>query len=50
VTPGWCKGGTSGSGSGEGALNAPYSVALDTIGTLYVTDQANSRIVRISSR
>lgn len=50
VTPGWCKGGTSTTGSEEGALNSPYSVTLDSAGALYVADQANSRIVRISPR
>jgi DNA-binding beta-propeller fold protein YncE len=46
-TPGWCTGGTSQSGNGNGALNLPAAV---TIGVgrvyLYAADDTNSRVSR----
>ncbi len=43
-TPGWCLGGTAGSGTGDGMLTAPKSV-IGIGGFLYVSD-GNHRIVR----
>jgi sugar lactone lactonase YvrE len=48
VTPGWCKGGTSTSGTGDGMLNTPEGVALSKTRNLYVADTNNHRIVRYS--
>jgi hypothetical protein len=45
VTPGWCIGGTSQSGSGDGMFNTPTGITGD--GTyLYVVDQGNYRIIK----
>ncbi|MES2964462.1 MAG: invasin domain 3-containing protein [Bdellovibrionota bacterium] len=44
-TNAWCAGGNIATGTGDGALNNPYGVAVDpTGGILYVTDTSNSRI------
>jgi sugar lactone lactonase YvrE len=48
VTPGWCKGGTSTSGTADGMMNGPTGVALDKSGNLYVADSQNHRILRYS--
>lgn len=48
VTPGFCTGGTSASGTGDGMLNGPTGLALDKSGNLYVADTSNHRIVRFS--
>jgi sugar lactone lactonase YvrE len=48
VTPGWCKGGTSASGTADGMMNGPTGVALDKSGNLYVADNQNHRILRYS--
>lgn len=48
-TPGWCKGGTSVYGSGDGMMNGPAGIALDSSGNLYVTDAGNHRIQKFSS-
>jgi sugar lactone lactonase YvrE len=50
VTPDWCTGGTSASGSGDGMLNTPFNIALDSSGNLYIADSNNSRIIRFSIR
>lgn len=42
-TPGWCIGGTSKSGTGNGAMSSPYSVSVIS-GDLFVADFTNSRI------
>ncbi len=44
LTPGWCTGGTSASGSGNGMLNNPYGLAFDSSGYLHVADSGNLRI------
>ncbi len=44
-TPGWCTGGYSQSGSGDGALNGPTSITyVAATGSLYVVDNRNHRI------
>jgi hypothetical protein len=48
-TPGWCTGGTSASGSGDGMLNGPYNVYLDASAKLYVADRNNHRISKYDS-
>ncbi|MFL5813126.1 MAG: hypothetical protein ACJ763_06075 [Bdellovibrionia bacterium] len=48
-TPGWCKGGQSGSGTGDGMLNSPGGVALDPAGNLYVVDTNHHRISKYSA-
>lgn len=48
-TPGWCTGGTSTSGSGDGMMNAPYGIALDSSGNLYVTNYNSSQINKYNS-
>lgn len=47
-TPGWCIGGTSTSGNGDGLLDWPYSVAVDQSGNFYVT-AGYGRIVKYNS-
>lgn len=47
VTPGWCKGGTSDWGEGNGMLNEPVNVKLDGKGYLYIVDTYNNRLMRI---
>lgn len=49
ATPGWCTGGTSQSGSGNGHLNAPRGVTVDSSGNLYVSDSGNRRISKFNS-
>jgi len=48
-TPGWCTGGTSAQGTGDGMLKSPSGIALDTSGNLYVADTFNSRISKYDS-
>jgi sugar lactone lactonase YvrE len=48
-TPGWCKGGTSTSGTGDGMLNTPTDAAIDSSGNIYVADSGNSRINKYDS-
>jgi sugar lactone lactonase YvrE len=50
VTPGWCKGGTSTSGTADGMMSGPTAVALDKSGNLYVADSSNHRILRYSNQ
>jgi hypothetical protein len=46
----WCAGGNHATGSGDGALNAPFGVASNTAGTvLYVADTSNHRISSYTS-
>jgi hypothetical protein len=48
ATPGWCTGGTSQTGSGDGQFNDP--LAITTVGgNLYVIDSSNSRVVSINA-
>jgi sugar lactone lactonase YvrE len=49
ATPGWCKGGTSTSGAGDGMLYRPYDVVFDSSGNLYVADFNNHRISKYNS-
>lgn len=50
LTPGWCTGGTSTSGSGDGMLStASYGLALDSSGNIYVVDTYNDRINKYDS-
>ncbi len=44
-TQGWCKGGTSTQGSADGFLNQPSGI-YHKDGYLYITDNANNRVVR----
>lgn len=44
-TPGWCTGGSSQSGTADGALSTPRSVVKDST-YLYVADSSNHRISR----
>lgn len=46
VTPGWCVGGSSKSGSRLGAFNSPLNISGDA-NFIYVTDSLNSRVVSI---
>ncbi len=48
-TPGWCTGGSSATGNGDGHFNVGYQVTMwaDAGGHLFVPDRANHRIVRI---
>ncbi|MFL5815765.1 MAG: hypothetical protein ACJ763_19510 [Bdellovibrionia bacterium] len=48
-TPGWCTGGTSTSGAGDGMLSSPGGVALDSSGNIYVADYGNNRISKYNS-
>ena len=48
VTPGWCMGGTSTSGAGDGMLNYPLGIDADN-NYLYVSDSLNFRINRYLS-
>lgn len=47
-TPGWCVGGTSTSGSGNGQLNQPLDVVHNG-GLLYVLDSNNHRVSRYNA-
>jgi len=47
-TPGWCKGGTSKSGSVDGALNNPSGI-IHHSGSLYVVDTTNHRVSKYSA-
>jgi sugar lactone lactonase YvrE len=49
VTPGWCTGGTSASGTGDGMLSSPQGLHLDSSGNLYVSDSSNHRINKYNS-
>ncbi len=49
VTPGWCTGGTSASGNGDGMLSAPYHVFVDTADHIYVAEYNNSRVSRFTA-
>ena len=42
-TPGWCTGGNSKSGTGDGMVNTPQQIATDGT-SLYVVDNSNHRI------
>jgi sugar lactone lactonase YvrE len=48
-TPGWCTGGTSASGTGNGMMSSPKGLFLDSSGNLYVSDSGNSRINKYNS-
>lgn len=48
-TPGWCTGGTSKAGTGNGGLSYPSSIFADNTGSLYVVDGANSRISKYTA-
>lgn len=43
-TPGWCLGGASAPGIGDGMLNGPQGIFINSIGKLIVADSSNSRI------
>jgi sugar lactone lactonase YvrE len=49
LTPGWCTGGASASGNGDGMMNLPSAVKVDSSGNLYVTDYSNHRINKYDS-
>ncbi|MFL5812164.1 MAG: hypothetical protein ACJ763_01185 [Bdellovibrionia bacterium] len=49
VTPGWCTGGTSNSGSGDGMLHTPRGITIDASGNIYVNDSNNFRLVKYNS-
>ncbi|MFL5814385.1 MAG: NHL repeat-containing protein, partial [Bdellovibrionia bacterium] len=49
VTPGWCTGGTSSSGTSDGMMNKPMGLFIDSSGNLYIADQSNHRIIRVST-
>ncbi|MFL5812818.1 MAG: hypothetical protein ACJ763_04520 [Bdellovibrionia bacterium] len=49
ATPGWCLGGTSASGNGDGMMNGPYDLALDSSGNIYIPDANNSRALKFDS-
>lgn len=48
ATPGWCTGGSSQTGNGDGHLHNPLDV-LHISGNLYVLDSSNHRIVRYNA-
>jgi sugar lactone lactonase YvrE len=49
ATPGWCTGGSSTSGTGDGSLNTASGVAIDSSrGYLYVTDRYNYRVMKFT--
>jgi hypothetical protein len=45
--PGWCIGGTSTSGYGDGMLNSPSGIFINSAGVLFISDYNNNRIVRV---
>ena len=49
VTPGWCTGGDSTLGAGDGMFNNPAGISTDNRGHLYVADMFNSRINKYQS-
>lgn len=48
VTPGWCTGGGSTSGTGNGQMSNPSAITY-TGGTIYVVDSNNQRVVSFDS-
>ncbi len=49
ITPGWCTGGTAAlTGSGDGMMNFPIGIILDSSGNLFVVDNSNNRVIRFS--
>lgn len=49
ATPGWCTGGTSQAGTGDGMMSNPTGVALDVTGNiLYVADGGNHRLKKFT--
>jgi hypothetical protein len=49
-TGGWCSGGTSASGTGDGMMNRPATVLVDPVAdALYVLDSANYRIMKFKA-
>jgi len=48
VTPGWCKGGISQNGTGDGSFNQPSGITHHS-GFLYIVDSANHRVVKVSA-
>jgi hypothetical protein len=48
-TPGWCTGGTASSGTGDGGLQSPSSITIDSSGNLLVTDYSNARVSKYGS-
>lgn len=48
-TPGWCLGGTAGSGSNDGMMSGPQGIAIDSSNNLYVADSGNNRINKYNS-
>jgi DNA-binding beta-propeller fold protein YncE len=50
MTPGWCRGGASANGTGDGGFNQARGIALDaTNGFLYVADQTFHRISKLTT-
>jgi hypothetical protein len=47
VTPGWCLGGRSEFSDSKGLLGEPVAVFAGSDGSLYVTDTALEKIVKI---
>lgn len=43
-TPGWCTGGRSKSGAGDGMMNRPIEIVVNA-GKMYVADRGNNRIL-----
>lgn len=50
LSPGWCQGGASTPGSGNGMLNSPTGIFVAPNGDIYVADSVNSRIVKYQQR
>ncbi|HTL11139.1 MAG TPA: Ig-like domain-containing protein, partial [Bdellovibrionota bacterium] len=48
-TPGWCTGGTSATGAGDGMLNLPWGITGDDLGFIYVTDTGHNRVIRYNT-
>ena len=48
-TPGWCIGGSSQIGTGDGMFNNPNDATIDTNGFLYIADVYNNRIQKFNA-
>lgn len=49
ITPGWCKGGESADGAGDGGFTSSSSLAVGTSGYVFVPDGSSGRILKYNA-